>query len=128
MRDDDSNSSSERNWRPRKRHYSLKLAISALIIAIAGAAYTYRVGVESVQLQQQIHVQGQTITTISKEVAVLTTQNDKPSFELKSPPGICLCVKKYPGPQVSKMCPAKNEACDDESREICEAQNPDSYC
>jgi len=125
---DDRNAFSRKDSRPKRRRLSFKLAIGALLVAVAGATYSFRVGSETEALRQQVQAQSQQIDKTSMDVAVVQVLLQKATFEPQSPPGICVCVKKDPGLQVTLLCSAKNPTCDNESREICEAQNPEFDC
>lgn len=105
----------------RRRRFSLKLAVAALVVAVAGATYSYRVGNEMEQLREQVVAQSQLIQQTALDVAVLKASGDRFTVDPGDPPTICWCVKRGLGAHPPVPCVAKNATCDGESRQLCQA-------
>ena len=115
------------NSGPKRRRFSLKIAIGALALAAAGLTYSYRVGSEVDKAHVELQSQAAKIQSLSIDLAKLSSVVEH-AVDHQLPPGICVCVSKAPGSQVTRLCPAKNDTCDDESRGICAAQHPEYQC
>lgn len=115
------------NSGPKRRRFSLRIAIGALVLATAGLTYSYRVGSEVDKAHVELQSQAAQIQSLSVDLAKLSSVVER-AADHQLPPGICVCVSKAPGSQVTRLCAAKNDACDDESRVICAAQHPEYQC
>ena len=126
----ENSSDSRDNRHPRRRRFSLKVAVAALVLAVAGAGYSYHVGKQAEDLQRKVQVQTERIDKISVDLAGRNGKHESSShgYHLHYPPGICVCVSKPPVNEPRRSCMAKTEVCDRESREVCEGKNPGFYC
>ena len=106
----------------------LRVFVIAMAIGIAGTAgFTYKVSSDAQRLAEEQQKQVQQIQDLREKVSYLMpfhSSND----QTISLPTFCVCISKTSGPQKKEFCPAKNDTCDKESREVCQARYPDHQC
>ncbi len=114
----------ERNFLQRgleKVRRSVAILIFAAGITAGAGAMLYAKS-EELRQQQQTH---------TEQIQQLELRVQK--LELQSPdlplPAFCRCQKQADnGLLLQRFCPAKNEVCDEESAQICQAQLPGYQC
>lgn len=113
-------------------HHHLRFfqaVVFAIGIGVAGnIGFTYKATADTARLEEQVQIQQRQIVELAKDVAVLKVSKVDKSSLSDLPSGICMCVKKSSGRQMSKPCPAQAEICDNESSKICNSLNPGYEC
>ncbi len=106
----------------------LRVFVLAMAIGIGGTAgFTYKVSSDAQRLAAEQQKQVQQIQDLREKVSYLMPFSGSDG-ESMSVPAFCVCVSKAGGPQKKEFCPAKNETCDEKSREVCQAQYPNHQC